>query len=79
MEKKQFMELLQRAHLNKKEFAKIATIPYGTVNNWGLKRNGKIMVVPNWVKPFMHFYFKAKQLEYITDEICQKIQDVKKI
>ena len=77
MEKEQFIELLKSTNINKKEFAKIANIPYGTVNNWGLKRQGKIMAIPNWVEPFIYYYLKAKKLEYVTDEICEKLQEIK--
>lgn len=77
MEKQKFMNLLELAGINKKEFAKIANIPYGTVNNWGLNRKGKILAIPNWVEPFIYYYLKAKKLEYVTDEICQKLQEVK--
>ncbi len=77
MEKQKFINLLDLAHINKKEFAKIANIPYGTVNNWGLKRKGKILAIPNWVEPFIYYYLKAKKLEYVTEEICQKLQEVK--
>ena len=79
MEKERFMQLLQKAGLNKKEFAKIANISYGTVNNWGQKKNAnkKITPIPNWVEPFMHYYFKAKELDYVTEEICRKLQKVK--
>ena len=79
MDKKRFMELLQKAGLTKKEFAEIANIPYGTVNNWGQKRNlnKKVTEVPGWVEPFMYYYFKAKELDYVTEEICAKLREVK--
>ncbi len=77
MEKQKFMNLLDMANINKKEFAEIAHIPYGTVNNWGLNRQGKVLAIPNWVEPFIYYYLKAKKLEYVTDEICQKLQEVK--
>ena len=79
MDKKRFMELLEEAGLTKKEFAEITNLPYGTVNNWGQKRNlnKKVTEIPKWVEPFMHYYFKAKKLDYVTEEICAKLQEVK--
>ena len=77
MKKKEFLELLVDASINKKEFAIIANIPYGTVNGWGANRKGVILEIPNWVKPLLHYYKKSKQLEYLTDEICMKLQSAK--
>jgi len=77
MEKEKLVKLLELAELNKKEFAKIANVPYGTVNGWGVRRQGRVLAIPNWVEPFIYYYLKAKKLEYVTDEICQKLQEVK--
>jgi len=77
MEKEKLNKLLKLASLNKKEFAKIANIAYPTVAGWGASRKGKVLAIPNWVEPFIYYYLKAKKLEYVTDEICQKLQEVK--
>lgn len=77
MEKEKLSQLLQMVGLNKKEFAKIAKIAYPTVAGWGASRKGKVLEIPNWVEPFIYYYLKAKKLEYLTDEICQKLQEVK--
>ncbi|MDT8338614.1 MAG: hypothetical protein RQ763_05390 [Sulfurimonas sp.] len=50
---------------------------YSTVTNWGVMRDGKPMIIPNWVEPFLEYYEKAKKLEYVMSEICQKIESVK--
>lgn len=57
-----FKELLKSANLNKKEFAKIVSISYGTVNAWGVEGRAE---VPDWVEPFIDNYLKAKKLEAI--------------
>jgi len=77
VEKEKLSQLLYMAGLNKKEFAKIAKIAYPTVAGWGASRKGKVLDIPNWVEPFIYYYLKAKKLEYVTDEICHKLQEVK--
>ena len=57
-----FKELLKGAGLNKKEFAQLVHISYGTVNAWGVEGRAE---VPDWVKPFIDNYLKAKKLEAI--------------
>ncbi|NOQ32089.1 MAG: hypothetical protein GQ570_13310 [Helicobacteraceae bacterium] len=77
MKREELSELLSRSNINKKEFATIAGIPYSTVSNWGVMRSGKILDAPEWVRAFLHYYEKAKKLDYLTDEICAKIAEVK--
>ena len=77
MEKDQFLEKLKQLDLNKKEFANICKVPYSTINNWGTTINNKVLNIPPWVEPFLEYYEKAKKLEYVTDEICTKIREVK--
>jgi len=77
LEKEKLNKLLNMAGLNKKEFAKIAKIAYPTVAGWGASRRGKVLEIPNWVEPFIYYYMRSKQLDYLTDEICQKLQEVK--
>ena len=79
MKKDEFLELLNKLSMNKKEFAEIADVPYPTVNNWGVSRGGKILEIPNWVRQFLYYYDKAQKLDYVTDEICQKLHNIKNI
>jgi len=78
MKKDEFIELLQNLNLNKKDFAKIADVPYSTVNSWGVSRNGRVLEIPNWVRQLLYYYDKARKLDFVTDEICQKLINVKK-
>lgn len=57
-----FKELLKSADLNKKEFAELVRISYGTVNAWGVEGRAE---VPDWVEPFINNYLKAKKLDEI--------------
>lgn len=76
MDKDQFQNRLKELGINKQDFSEICGVSYSTVTNWGVLRDGKPMVVPNWVEPFLNYYEKAKKLEYIMNDICKKIQDV---
>ena len=62
MEKEKLIRLLKMAKLNKKEFAKVANIPYATVNGWGVSRKGKVLDIPNWVEPFIYYYFHLTRI-----------------
>ena len=77
MKKEDFLQLLENMGMSRKEFAELANIPASTVANWGVKRSGKILEIPNWVLPFMHYYDKAQKLDYLTNEICEKISKAK--
>jgi len=77
MNKEDFLNRLKNNNLNKMEFAAICKVPYPTVNNWGIMRNGKPMIIPAWVEPFLDYYEKSKKLDYVMDEICMKIKDVR--
>jgi len=77
MDKDQLIERLKRLNLNKKEFSNICKVPYSTLNSWGALANGKVLPVPAWVEPFLDYYEKAQKLDYVMDEICSKIQQVK--
>ena len=78
MDKDLFQNRLKELGINKQEFSDISKVPYSTVTNWGVMRDGKPLVIPNWVEPFLNYYEKAKKLEYVMSEICKKIEDVKK-
>jgi hypothetical protein len=78
MDKEQFLEQLNILGLNKKEFSNISKVPYSTINNWGTIVNGKPLVIPSWVEPLLYYYERARNLEYLTDEICSKIRDDRK-
>jgi len=77
MGKDEFIALLKELNISKKEFAAIADVPYSTVNNWGVSRKGKVLEIPNWVRKFLYYYERAQKLEYLTDEICEKLYMVK--
>ena len=78
MDKNIFLSRLKELKLNKQEFSELSKVPYSTVTNWGVMRGDKPMIIPNWVEPFLNYYEKAKKLEYVMTEICQKIESVKK-
>lgn len=77
MTKEQFIVRLKELEISKQEFSQICKVPYSTINNWGVIRDGKPLVIPNWVEPFLDYYEKAKKLEYVMSEICSKIEAVK--
>lgn len=78
MDKDIFQNRLKELGINKQDFSEISKVPYSTVTNWGVLRDGKPMIIPNWVEPFLNYYEKAKKLEYVMTEICQKIESAKK-
>jgi hypothetical protein len=77
MGKNIFLKRIKKLNLNKKEFAGLCKVPYSTVNNWGTTINNKILSVPAWVEPFLDYYEKSIKLDYVMDEICMKIKEVK--
>lgn len=78
MTKEEFIARLKELEISKQDFSQICSVPYSTINNWGIMREGKPLVIPNWVEPFLNYYEKAEKLEYVMSEICKKIEDVKK-
>ena len=78
MTKEEFANKLKSLNLNKKDFAGICGVPYPTVVNWGIMKKGKLLPIPIWVEPFLNYYEKANKLDYVMDEICNKIRDVRK-
>lgn len=62
MQLSEFKELLKASMLTKKEFADLSNMSYGTVNSWGIEGRAE---VPEWVKPFLENYEKAKKLDHI--------------
>lgn len=77
MKKEVFLAKLKQLNINKKEFAFICKVPYSTINNWGTIVNNKPLSIPQWVEPFLYYYEKALKLDYVTDEICSKIKEIK--
>ena len=77
MDKNELINQLKGLNLNKKEFAAICKVPYSTLNSWGALANNKILPVPVWVEPFLDYYEKSKKLDYVMDEICEKIKEVR--
>jgi hypothetical protein len=63
-----FNKLLGSAGLNKKEFAELTGLHYGSVANWG----GKDKPVPSWVASWIEYYIKAKTLDSVRGVICPK-------
>jgi len=78
MKKDEFLKLLKEVNITKKEFSEIADVPYSTISNWGVSRNGRVLEIPNWVRQFLFYYDKARKLDFVTDEICEKLINVKK-
>ena len=77
MTKDEFMARLKELNLDKQSFATICSVPYGTINNWGVMRDGRPLPVPAWVEPFLDYYEKAKKLDFVMVEICEKIRVVR--
>ena len=77
MTKDSFGTRLKELNMNKKEFAVICKVPYPTIINWGIMKNNKPLPIPAWVEPFLDYYEKSKKLDYVMDEICMKIKEVK--
>ncbi len=77
MTKDEFTSRLKELNLDKQTFSVECGIPYGTINNWGVMRDGRPLPVPNWVEPFLNYYEKAKKLDFVMVEICEKIKTVR--
>ena len=58
----EFKELLKASGITKKEFADLSNMSYGTVNSWGVEGRAE---VPEWVKPFLENFEKAKKIDQI--------------
>lgn len=76
MTKEEFNIRLKSLKINAKDFARIADIPYSTINNWGFKTNDKIIPVPKWVEPFLEHYEKSRKYDYLKNEIFEVINDL---
>jgi len=68
MNKEEFNNLLKNAGLTKKEFSEISNVPYNTIAGWGSTKKP----VPNWVKPFIENYIKAKRFENAKKALCDE-------
>ena len=66
MEQEKLKNLLKRANLNKKEFAKEVGLAYQTVNNWGSSKN-----VPHWVESWLKLYIQTRSFS----ELREKMKD----
>ena len=77
MTKDDFQNRLKELDINKQDFSELSKVPYSTVTNWGVLRDGKPMVVPVWVEPFLDYYEKSKKLDFVMVEICEKIKSVR--
>ena len=65
----EFKALLKSVNLNKREFAALVKMSYGTVNSWGVEGRAE---VPDWVEPFIANYIKAQKLDAIEKIIQDK-------
>ena len=79
MKKDEFVQLLKKSNISREEFSILAEIPLATVRNWGVSRKGRVLEIPNWVRPFMKHYEKSKKLDYIANEICGKLNEGKSL
>lgn len=64
----EFLELLKKAHLNKKEFVELNKLAYSTVGNWSTTNN-----VPYWVKSWLENYISKKKFDNIKNIIKDEI------
>jgi DNA-binding transcriptional regulator YiaG len=62
----EYEKLLNKANLNKRDFSEISKVPYQTLMNWNRNKQ-----VPNWVKPFLENYIKAKSYEDIKNKVFE--------
>lgn len=76
MTKEEFNQKLKSLRINAKDFARIADIPYSTINNWGFKTNDKIIPVPKWVEPFLNYYEKSRKYDYLKGMVEGIITDI---
>ena len=67
MTNEEFKQLLKKAGLTKKEFAKQLGISPNTVNGWGVSKDKPF---PYWVETWLNNYIKAKTLDNVKDVIC---------
>lgn len=70
MQLSEFKTLLKKANMNKKDFAALTNISYGTVNSWGLEGRAE---VPEWIRPFLHYYIQSKKLEKIEEILKNEV------
>jgi hypothetical protein len=56
MTHEEFLELLKKANLNKKEFVDITRLAYSTVGNWSSSDK-----VPYWVNSWLENYIERKK------------------
>jgi len=70
MQLSEFKQLLKKADMNKKDFAALTKISYGTVNSWGVEGRAE---VPEWIRPFLYFYIKSKKLDKIKDILKNEV------
>ena len=62
MQLDEFKKLLKNASMNKKDFANLTKVSYGTVNSWGVEGRAE---VPEWVRVFLLNYVEVKKLEEV--------------
>ncbi|WP_198304214.1 helix-turn-helix domain-containing protein [Arcobacter vandammei] len=75
MTKEEFLSRLKKLNLTQKDFAKIAHIPYSTLNNWGCMANGKVIQVPSWVDPFLKHYHQSIKYDKVKKQVFNFLMD----
>jgi len=73
MTRDEFNNKLDYAGISKKKFCEIIGLNYDTVNGWG-SNNKKI---PIWVDSWLNNCNKAMKFDYITGELCRKLDEIK--
>lgn len=64
MDYKDFELLLEKANLNKKEFANLVDMNYVSITNWN-----KSQKIPNWVKSWLENYIEKKKHEKLVQTL----------
>ena len=67
----EFEELLKKAQLTKKEFAKLVKMHYTSVTNWKQDKKN----IPEWVREYLNLYITLKEHENIGNS-NKKVIDI---
>ena len=70
MDKEEFKKLLKLSNLNKKGFAELVNLPYGSVNHWGVDRP-----FPEWVKSWLVNYIELQQYKNAAS-VREKLNEI---
>lgn len=64
----EFSHTIKKLGLSREEFAKMVDMSYNSVANWKSKE------IPGWVEPFLLYYEKGKDLDFLL-EIIEKYKN----